>query len=242
MDGFDKVRKTLTQVMLNRKFLTVEEFKKLVDDVNRKYEYDLSLESDEDLREFIGTVNSSVSSLGMKLCLGQDEQSGEPLILLINILDNDFSRHPLLSEHQLAFFRKIIELIVDTVDGSIDSISAVNSVYDVKNCSLNATQAEQAITELTRQNFLVEATGRISMTPVTRVELQPYLQSIYADKLYKCFVCNAPCFNGTFCPNDASCNAKIHPGCAAKYFAISKKCRLCNTAWEIREMGGIDAS
>ena len=52
-EGYKKVSQAFLQIMLDRRFLPLSEAKELVDELNRMFDYDLSLDEDAEILDFI---------------------------------------------------------------------------------------------------------------------------------------------------------------------------------------------
>ncbi|XP_022692155.1 uncharacterized protein LOC111262277 isoform X2 [Varroa jacobsoni] len=143
-----QVSQTLTQVLLDRKFMATSELRELVVKLNTKFDYNLDIKQDRSLDEYIGTMNISLARLHLKIVQTRDESTGERLIVLCNTLASNLSLHPELSEQQMALFRTLVERIATASDGHIPHHQALYAVCEIPNCKLSEAQAEQTINEL----------------------------------------------------------------------------------------------
>ncbi|OQR77052.1 hypothetical protein BIW11_07366 [Tropilaelaps mercedesae] len=222
-----QMSRSLTQVLLDRRFMPTVEIREVVTKLNEKYDYDLDVRQDRDLDEYIAKLNDSLILLHLKIVQTRDEVTGDRLVLLCNTLASDLSLHPEFNEQQMAWFRHVVEKIATAPEGFISRREALDAISEVRNCKLSEAQAEQTLKELIKQKYLEDNSDEhLSLSPIAIVELGPYLVSILEDKVVKCAACTSLCLQGVRCAT-SNCPAKIHRACAEKLVA----CRLCKKRW-----------
>lgn len=234
-DSQRRLSKTFLQILLDCRYLAVPDVKLLANALNQKYDYDLSLESDAELLDFIGRLNQSLSALHLKLTLCIDEGGSHKVLVLCNTLSSDLSRNPSFNDQQMALFRQIVQLIVASPTGSLTLDQAECAVVDIANCHLSVQQAKNTVEQLIKQKYLRHVGENVTLTPSALMELQPYISASFPDQVLSCFGCNSLCLQGQRCPNN-SCNARVHHFCAETVFRRNRTCRVCKCDWDSDRM------
>ncbi|XP_003741587.1 non-structural maintenance of chromosomes element 1 homolog [Galendromus occidentalis] len=229
-DAHRFLSQTFLQIMLDRRYLPLSDFRALVHALNQKYDYDLSLDHDADLLEFINKLNPTLTSLHLKLSQSIDEEKGHRVLVLCNTLSSELSRNPTFNDQQMALFRQIVTAIVESVDGILDLEQAESAVVDIPNCTLSAQQAKNTVQQLIKQKYLRCSNDVVTLTPSALSELQPYIAATMPDQVSNCFGCNSLCLQGERCPG-SQCKGRVHKHCAPTVFQRKKACRLCKGPW-----------
>ncbi|XP_065889921.1 non-structural maintenance of chromosomes element 1 homolog [Dysidea avara] len=203
------IHRMFLQVMMSRRVLSVQELRK----VYGKLEPD---ESVRNLTTFLATVNENLEPLSMSIVEGKEEDTGRSYYALANTspdaaakLASDFT------PAELEFFRKVVEMLVNSDTGSTESISLMNISIERK---LSKTDVQTLLKRLTKEKWLtfIEDTGHYAPGVRFILELRPFLRETFGDDdVFKCPVCSSLVIRGEVC---TGCSARIHLYCAEKLF------------------------
>ncbi|XP_035826179.1 non-structural maintenance of chromosomes element 1 homolog isoform X2 [Aplysia californica] len=156
-------------------------------------------QDEEDLRTFILTINQSVAPFNLEIKKGIQEDDGQSHYCLV-------------------------EQIVNTEDGKVGSLAAVNLTERLEK-KMGKEDAEIFFEKLERDKWIKkDKNGKISLSVRSLLELEQYLKEVYADYVKSCGICDKICLLGETC---SSCGVKLHLQCAKNLFSRQGDDRKC---------------
>ncbi|XP_046863797.1 non-structural maintenance of chromosomes element 1 homolog [Xenia sp. Carnegie-2017] len=191
------------------------------------------VEGNFDLEGFencIRSINSGVRSLFLEVRKGVSEDDGTYYYGLVNNSEDQIARLATnYSPHDIDFFRKVLDTLVQSEDGTAESVHLLHAAADLPK-SISVSNAENLLDMWVKDKWLSKSSGSYWLGPRAYLELQPYLKRIYHDYIVDCSICMNIVLRGQNC---VACDVKIHHHCAAKYFyqRILKKCPGCQIEW-----------
>ncbi|KAJ7373854.1 Non-structural maintenance of chromosomes element 1 [Desmophyllum pertusum] len=133
--------------------------------------------------------------------------------------------------NDIAFFKKAMDLIVTSTDGTVPSLDVTNISADLEK-KMSVTHADELIERLCQDKWMSKSSGSCSLGPRAMLELHPYLKRVYEDDIIDCMMCSEIAIRGQCCNH---CEGKIHNHCAARYFRgrAQKTCpnQQCGAVW-----------
>lgn len=186
----------------------------------------------ENFVNFVEAVNKNLRSLDMEIRQGISEDSGAVHYGLVNTAEDEHSKMATdFSPNEITFFKKVMDAIVTSTDGTVSSLEAMNIGPDLEK-RINITRAEELLRRLVKDQWMSESTGSYSLGPRAMLELHPYLKRVYEDDIVDCMMCHTIAIKGQCC---TQCDGKIHKRCAARYFQgrAQKNCPNphCGAVW-----------
>ncbi|XP_005100484.1 non-structural maintenance of chromosomes element 1 homolog isoform X1 [Aplysia californica] len=182
-------------------------------------------QDEEDLRTFILTINQSVAPFNLEIKKGIQEDDGQSHYCLVNTVETPISRlSSTYTLNELELFKKLVEQIVNTEDGKVGSLAAVNLTERLEK-KMGKEDAEIFFEKLERDKWIKkDKNGKISLSVRSLLELEQYLKEVYADYVKSCGICDKICLLGETC---SSCGVKLHLQCAKNLFSRQGDDRKC---------------
>jgi len=186
----------------------------------------------ENFTNFLDGINKSLRPLDMEIRHEISEDDGAVHYGLVNTAEDEHSKMATdFSPNDIAFFKKVMDLIVTSPDGTVSSMDALNTSSDLDK-KMTMSHAEELIEKLVKDNWMSESSGSYSLGPRAMLELHPYLKRVYEDDIVDCMMCHTIAIKGQCC---TQCEGKIHIRCAARYFQgrAQKTCpnQQCGAVW-----------
>lgn len=186
----------------------------------------------ENFANFLDVINKSVGPFDMEIRRGISEDDGVVHFGLVNTAEDEHSKMATdYSPNDIAFFKKVMDLIVTSPDGTVSSMDTLNIAPDLEK-KMGITHAEKLVEKLVKDNWMSESSGSYSLGPRAMLELHPYLKRVYEDDIVDCMICHTIAIKGQCC---SQCEGKIHKRCAARYFQrrAQKTCpnQQCGAVW-----------
>eukprot|EP00112_Aurelia_sp_Birch-Aquarium-sp1_P010853 Seg230.14 transcript_id=Seg230.14/GoldUCD/mRNA.D3Y31 product="Non-structural maintenance of chromosomes element 1" protein_id=Seg230.14/GoldUCD/D3Y31 len=116
--------------------------------------------------------------------------------------------------NEIAFFKKVLEMIVMSDDGYLTSMTLINIGTELE-VKMTASFAENLLERLVEEKWLTDIDGEFSLGPRTLIELSMYLKNIYKEEIPDCKMCMHIVVKGQSCGN---CGIRIHLYCASRFF------------------------
>ncbi|XP_078611298.1 non-structural maintenance of chromosomes element 1 homolog isoform X1 [Branchiostoma floridae x Branchiostoma japonicum] len=205
-------------------------YKKCCETFRRPLEHD-------NLGKFVNEINHHVGPFSMMIQKGVSEEDGVQYYALVNMMESDITRLASdYTETELEFFKKVLDLIVDSDTGvasSTDVLNLTDQLYEEQNRKMRKKEAEDVIRRMVRDRWLNEHQGEISLSVRGILELKPYLTDHYKEDIRHCCLCEQIALKGQLCQSD-SCEAKMHYFCANRYFRDKDqpRCPRCKAEWD----------
>ncbi|GAA5942029.1 hypothetical protein JCM1841_005430 [Sporobolomyces salmonicolor] len=237
-------RHLFLQSLIARRCMTFELARKVYKDCTRL----CGVENSDPLETFIAQMEPGLSMCGLDIKQTRDQETGTPLFVLINSIQDDPAK--LATEYkaeEIAFFKAVVEKIILAPRMSY-SVSQTDAVRCAK-APVTKTVAIQLIKSLLAKGWLtLHPSGRLILSPRSLVELAPYLRDTFQDEdeedttprerpVVDCNLCLGIVTSGYACPNE-DCGVRLHSFCVSQRLGNSGQCpdRLthpggCNQIW-----------
>lgn len=238
----ERIATSLSATLMSKQFLSEKETK----DVYKKACAEFGDDSPpENFAGFLDAINKNLRAFDMEIRRGVSEDDGNIHFGLVNTAEDEHSKMATdYSPNDITFFKKVMDLIVASPDGTVSSMEALHIAPDLEK-KMAITHAEKLIGKLVKDNWMSESSGSYSLGPRAMLELHPYLNRVYEDDVVECMICHMIAIKGQCCEQ---CEGKIHKRCAARYFQrrTVKTCpnQQCGAVWtnEILELSSSAAN
>ncbi|XP_066545115.1 non-structural maintenance of chromosomes element 1 homolog isoform X1 [Amia ocellicauda] len=192
------------------------------------------------LDEFLGVINAHLQPMFMHIRKGVSEEDGQQHYALVNIAETDITRMASdYSDNELELFRKAMDLIVDSENGTASSTDLLNLADSLQTKKMKKKETEQVLQRLVLDKWLCEKEGDYTLSTRCIIEMEGYIQRTYPDLVKVCNICRSIAIQSQMCENP-HCGIKMHIPCVAKYFRgrTDPHCPSCNEFWphEIPEL------
>ncbi|KAL4659022.1 hypothetical protein GN956_G3406 [Arapaima gigas] len=192
------------------------------------------------LDEFVDTINSQLQPLFMQIRKGMSEDEGLQYYALVNVADTDVTKMSSdYAANELELFRKTMDLIVDSENGTASSTDILNCADSLQTSKMKKKETEQVLSRLVQDKWLNEKHGEYTLSTRSIMEMEQYIRNTYQDLVKSCAICHNIAFQSQMCSNQ-SCGVKIHIPCAARYYKgrADPRCPKCSEFWshEIPDM------
>ncbi|ESO87581.1 hypothetical protein LOTGIDRAFT_127737 [Lottia gigantea] len=233
MTQLNSSHRRFLQSFMSRSVLDAKDVKHLYKNECEVYS-SVEEESRRNFTEFVITVNNSIKPFHMEIKKGFSEEDGTNYYCLVSTSDTGITK--LASEYtptELEYYKKLIETIVETEEGYIGSMEALNLVEHLtKTKKMTKTDAENLLQRLQESKWVTVKNGEISLSTRTILELEMYIKDTYPEITKLCEICKKLCIKGQSCDD---CGVKLHIRCATNIFSkqTQRKCpgQNCNAAW-----------
>ncbi|GAA5890608.1 hypothetical protein JCM5296_004313 [Sporobolomyces johnsonii] len=237
-------RHLFLQSLITRRSMTFELARKVYKECTKL----CGIENSDPLENFIAQMEPGLSMCGLDIKQTRDQETGTPLFVLINSIQDDPAK--LATEYkaeEIAFFKAVVEKIILAPRLSY-SVSQTDAVRCAK-APVTKTVAIQLIKSLLAKGWLtLHPSGRLILSPRSLVELAPYLRDTFQDEeeedatprerpVVDCNLCLGIVTSGYACPNE-DCGVRLHTFCVSQRLGNSGQCpdRLtnpggCNQKW-----------
>lgn len=185
------------------------------------------------LQEFVMLINNNIRQFEMEIKKGVSETDGSSFYGMVNTTETSItllaSRY---TKDELEFFKKLVELIVDSDTGTVGSIDAVNIADSINRMSKN--DAEELLEKFQHDKWIEKTgdTGRYYLATRAVIELEQYIFDMYPALALRCNMCKKLCLQGDSC---TQCNTKLHFHCGMKYFHGQQELKCpnadCRAPW-----------
>uniref|UniRef100_A0A096MD80 Non-structural maintenance of chromosomes element 1 homolog n=1 Tax=Poecilia formosa TaxID=48698 RepID=A0A096MD80_POEFO len=187
------------------------------------------------LDEFIEAINSRLQPMFMQIRKGMSEENGHQYYALVNMAETDITRMTSdYADNELELFRKTLDLIVSSENGTASSTDILNSTDTMTSKKLKKSETEHLLTRLVQDKWLCERRGEYTLSTRCIIEMEPYIRTMYQDQVKVCHICHNIAFQPKcqICENP-SCGIKIHNPCVARYFKgrVEPRCPACDDFW-----------
>ncbi|KPP70463.1 Non-structural maintenance of chromosomes element 1-like [Scleropages formosus] len=189
--------------------------------------------TDDSLDEFIDLINSYLQPLFMQIRKGMSEDDGLQYYTLVNMAETDITRMSSdYADNELELFRKTMDLIVDSENGTASSTDVLNCADSLQTKKMKKKETEQVLSRLVQDKWLNEKHGEYTLSTRCIMEMEQYIRNIYQDLVKSCAICHNIAFQSQMCCNP-SCGIKIHIPCAARYYKgrVDPRCPACSKFW-----------
>lgn len=234
MSQLNDSHRLFIQCIMNRGILDHAEVKRLYGLFRTKFQEDAD---EAHLAQFVLTASRALAPFHMEIKKAVEEVAGTHFYVLINTVEAPF--HQLaadFSEKELEFFKALVEKVIESDEGLLPEVDALNLADGMQFKKLSKKEAEAAILKLAGRKWLntEDANGQLHVTLSARsiTELGQYLRELYPDSVRDCNLCKRLCIRGQCC---SECSCKIHVSCSRRYFeqrqGSAACCPDCSVSW-----------
>ena len=221
---YNKVHVVVLQYMMRHRVIP---FKSLNDMLESAFP-DTSL----DIEQVILVVNENLCNFNMRILTRQCEITEEKLCILTNMRGmKDTKKYNIMSEVEVEYFFKILDLIVTSESGAAGSVDILNLSNDLKTKSITKTLAEQYVSAFVEKKLLVtNSKGIYYLSALSIEELEKFINCNYSDFKKTCKLCNRLVF---FFKSCEKCESAFHRYCLSTFNLSNNenKCPNCNESW-----------
>ncbi|KAL6457241.1 hypothetical protein MHYP_G00342040 [Metynnis hypsauchen] len=185
------------------------------------------------LDEFIDVINAQLQPMFMHIRKGISEEDGLQYYALVNMAETDITRMSSdYADNELELFRKTMDLIVDSENGTASSTDILNCADSLQSKKLKKKETEHVLNKFVQDKWLNEKQGEYTLSTRCIIEMEQYMRMIYQDLIKMCYVCHNVAFQSQICEN-TTCGIKMHLPCVARYFKgrSDPHCPSCNDFW-----------
>ncbi|KAI1884723.1 hypothetical protein AGOR_G00229450 [Albula goreensis] len=185
------------------------------------------------LDEFIDVINAQLQPMFMQIRKGMSEDDGRQYYALVNMAETDVTRMSSdYADNELELFRKTMDLIVDSENGSASSTDILNCADSLQTKKMKKKEVEHVLNRLVQDKWLNEKQGDYTMSTRCIIEMEQYIRNVYQDLVKPCYMCHSLAFQCQMCENP-ECGIKVHLPCVARYFKshIDPQCPACKEYW-----------
>lgn len=190
-------------------------------------------------KNFVDVVNVSLDKLELHFRAFEDQRTGQKIYSIINLKGDAVAQ--MATEYnpaEIAYFKALVEqiMLAPRFKYSVSSLVAMREISMIKpKINIAKSQVEVVLSTFVARGWLVKSkSGRYSLSPRSLLELRPYLQSNYPERVLLCSLCGEILTIGVACVHEG-CNCKMHPSCFKKYTKIRKNgtllCKICEQNW-----------
>ncbi|XP_071119039.1 non-structural maintenance of chromosomes element 1 homolog [Haliotis cracherodii] len=235
MGDMNDCHRMFLQKFMSQSLLNAKEVKQLFKQCCDKYSVSIS-EDDPDAKkrlfEFVRIINANIHQFHMEIKKAISEDDGSNHYGLVNISRTDITKMASdYNQNELEFFKKLVELVVESDDGTVGSIETLNLTEKLEK-KISKNDAQDLLDRMSRDQWIAQKAGRVSLHTRAVLELEQYIKEYFVEAVKMCNMCNKLCLKGQTCEE---CGIKIHFHCAVRYFSHreAQKCpsRECGAAW-----------
>ncbi|XP_030646584.1 non-structural maintenance of chromosomes element 1 homolog [Chanos chanos] len=185
------------------------------------------------LDEFIDVINAQLQPMFMNIRKAMSEEDGLQYYALVNLTETDITRMSSdYADNELELFRKAMDLIVDSENGTASSTDILNCADTLQTKKLRKKEAELVLNKFVQDKWLNEKHGEYTLSTRCITEMDQYIRTMYRDLVKICHVCHNIALQSQMCENPG-CGIKMHLPCVARYFKgrSDPHCPACSDFW-----------
>lgn len=228
MSSSDSENESETLPAEHKKFLQYMLYKRMptkqdVGNVHKKLFPDKEL---SDMKDTIALCNSQIKDMSLDIQEVRCEVTGTVHYSLIPIVNHSFFKYSsAYTVQELEYFRDILNMIVTSQNGYMQSIDLLNSCTNI-----SKFDCQNLIQRFIDDKYLMEkAPGQICLTPLAIAEFEPLLKEQLGDQLNTCDLCRKICVFGFMC---VGCQSKFHNYCQQRWIKKRSLCPKCGNDWD----------
>ncbi|XP_047469115.1 non-structural maintenance of chromosomes element 1 homolog [Penaeus chinensis] len=186
---YTNAHRLFLQILTSRRYLLGQEVKSIHEKCCAKF----NVKADN-LLEFVKDINAELEQIHLVIrkAIQEDYASDSQCFVLVNLFDSDATRmNSTFTPEELSLFRKVIEAIIQSEEGSVLITEAINMGFSLKE-RMKIGKSEALIDRLVQDGWLLQHTEEekiLSLSALSTAELQIYLEEHYKDIIFKCFFC-----------------------------------------------------
>lgn len=218
-DEFATDYKKFLQYMLYKRMPTKQD----VENIHKKLFPDSVT---NDVKDTVALCNKKIKDLSLDIQEIRCEVTGTIHYALIPVVNHTFFKYSsAYTVQELEYFRNILNMIVTSHDGYMQSIDLLNSCTNI-----SKFDCQNLIQRFIDDKYLMEkAPGQICLTPLALAEFEPLLKEQFEDQLDACDLCRKICVFGFLC---VGCQSKFHNHCKQRWLESRNLCPKCDKKWD----------
>ncbi|XP_055753327.1 non-structural maintenance of chromosomes element 1 homolog isoform X4 [Salvelinus fontinalis] len=127
----------------------------------------------------------------MQIRKGMSEEDGLQYHALMNMAETDVTRMSTdYADNELELFRKTMDLIVDSDNGTASSTDILNCADSLQTKKLKKRETEHVLNRLVQDKWLNEKNGDYSLSTRCIMEMEQYIRMLYQDQVKVCHICH----------------------------------------------------
>ncbi|TNN35327.1 Non-structural maintenance of chromosomes element 1 [Liparis tanakae] len=143
------------------------------------------------LDDFIDAINSKLLPMFMQIRKGMSEDNGNQFYALVNMAETDITRMSSdYADNELELFRKTMDLIVGSDNGTASSTDILNSADTLTTRKLKKSETEHLLNRLVHDQWLSEKRGEYTLSTRCVIEMEPYIRTMYQEQVKVCHICH----------------------------------------------------
>ncbi|GAB6019182.1 Non-structural maintenance of chromosomes element 1 [Chamberlinius hualienensis] len=226
----EKQHQLFVQGIKSRKTLNIKEFSDLYEACLEEADglTDTSTRP-ETINRFLSIIRNALKNLDCDIQKCFDESTGNCCYVWVVTREREWcTTISAFTIPQSAYFMKLLEEIITSDHGFINSTRALNVTNEMEDQHMTKTAAESTIKLLEKFGFLGTDDGRIYLGVAGLAEFNKYLKDNYEDYLHCCDQCEKIVVYGTQC---RGCDNRFHRYCLQRYISSVKRneCPKCQS-------------
>ncbi|PNF19244.1 Non-structural maintenance of chromosomes element 1-like protein [Cryptotermes secundus] len=216
--NYRDLHKRFLQILMNRRMVSYEDafrlFCKMYQSEEPDEEEATAGPCPKDMELAVSIINKVIKGLNMEIRCAQDEITPAKYYLLVNTVDSHISRtFSKFSAAELEFFKTVLSEIVTSEDGCISSTACLNLNSSLPG-NMTKSDTEALLEKFCKYQWLYQKDGKVHLTILSIVELEPLILSAYEDYVNICRLCKRIVMQGYRCDR---CLALLHLHCVHLY-------------------------
>ncbi|XP_018009764.1 non-structural maintenance of chromosomes element 1 homolog [Hyalella azteca] len=186
------------------------------------------------LQQFVMAINASLSPLHLiiKKSVQEDLREDKSCFVLVNTISSDVLKGlSSRSAWEDMLLERIISGIVESEEGCIAEVDAVNMGTGLQGHRVTASESEAAIARMIKSKLIIKHDDMLLLSGLTLSEQQQQLEANFPDICVKCVLCKIITLQGYSCDQ---CNSRVHRSCGRKLWRKAERlpfCPGCNAVW-----------
>ncbi|XP_021926806.1 non-structural maintenance of chromosomes element 1 homolog isoform X2 [Zootermopsis nevadensis] len=179
------------------------------------------------MEQAVSLINRVIKRFNMEIQCAQDEITSEKCYLFISTVENNITgKYTKYSAVELEFFKKVLFEIVSSENGHVSSTVCLNLNSSLPG-NMTKSDIEALIEKFCEDLWLSQKNGKVYLSLLSIVELEPLLTTAYEDSVNICCLCKHLVIQGYRCDK---CFALLHLHCARLYTegANRNTCPACS--------------
>lgn len=219
------------QAMMSHGIMNGRQVKETINGIIQRHQIDTDFASY--ISGVIGSINKNIEPYNIQIKKCICEVRGTNFYALVNLTEHPVNLlSPYFSPPQLELYKKVIEEVVRSENGTISSLTILNFDFP-ENVKFSRKEREEAIGKMVDDKWLVEEEGEVSLSARSIYEMEVYIKEVHKEDIRICPPCNSLIIRGQQCENE-DCGVRIHNHCAKKFFkpGVQRKCPKCKADWQ----------
>ncbi|KAJ9573696.1 hypothetical protein L9F63_008909 [Diploptera punctata] len=214
---YSDVHRGFLQILMNRRMISKTVALRIFHKIHDSYTGIEVLRDDDyckGMENAVLLINKVIKRFNQEIRSAEDELSCEMFYLFIFTIECPFTRQlNRYSADELEYFKGILHEVVTSDDGYVSSTACLNLNITMSK-PITKTDTETLIEKFCKDLWLIQKNGKITLSLLSIVELEPILISHYEEYINKCHLCKRIALQGFRCEN---CLSLLHLACIRRY-------------------------